>query len=180
MSKEFLQRAKLRLAYLGIGLAIGLIVASIIGASYNQILKVKETAFEERLSHLQKLSQVQIKETKRLLSENQKLRTTKIERTNADGSKEVIEKTASDSSSSEAESSRDVAMLEHTVATLKQTHKRELEMEQKKRPSLTANIGITTSLVPYVALTYNIYGPVILGAYVDKTAKIGLGLGIQF
>lgn len=180
MSKEFLQRAKLRLAYLGIGLALGLIVASIIGASYNQILKVKETAFEERLSHLQKLSQVQIKETKRLLSENQKLRTTKIERTNADGSKEVIEKTASDSASSEAESSRDVAMLEHTVATLKQTHKRELEMEQKKRPSLTANIGITTSLVPYVALTYNIYGPVILGAYVDKTAKIGLGLGIQF
>jgi len=180
MSKEFLQRAKLRLAYLGIGLIIGLAIAGIVGASYNQILKVKETAFEERISHLQKLSQVQISETKRLLSENQKLRTTKIERTNADGSKEVIEKTASDSSSSEAESSRDVAMLEHTVETLKQTHKRELEMEQKKRPSLTANVGLNTELTPYVAITYNFYGNVILGAYGDKKAKIGLGIGIQF
>lgn len=180
MSKEFLQRAKLRLAYLGIGLIIGLAVAGIVGASYNQILKVKKAAFEERLSHLQKLSQVQLKETKRLLSENQKLRTTKIERTNADGSKEVIEKTSSDSSSSEAESSRDVAMLEHTVKTLKQTHKREMEMEQKKRPSLTANVGLNTELIPYVAITYNVYGPVVLGAYADKRAKFGLGIGIQF
>jgi len=180
MSKEFLQRAKLRLAYLGIGLIIGLAVAAVVGASYNQIIKVKESAFEERLSHMQKLSKVQISETKRLLSENQKLRTTKIERTNADGSKEVIEKTASDSSSSENESSRDIAMLEHTVETLKKTHKRELEMEKKKRPSLTANIGLNTELVPYAAFTYNVYGPVVLGAYADKSAKFGLGIGIQF
>jgi len=180
MSEEFIKRAKLRLAYLAIGLCVGLLISAVVGGAYHQIMKVRESSFEERISHLQTLSEMRLKETKRLLVENEKLRTTRIERKNADGSSEVIEKTSSDSSKNEQESSRDVAMLEHTIQTLKQTHKRELEIEKKKRPSLTAHVGLTTQLVPYAAFTYNVYGMAIIGGYVDKTAEFGIGAGIQF
>lgn len=180
MSEEFIKRAKLRLAYLAIGLFLGLFVSAVVGGAYHQVMKIRESAFEERIEHLRTLSEIRLKETKRLLVENEKLKTTRIERKNADGSSEVIEKTSSDSSKSEQESSRDIAMLEHTIKTLREEHKQEIEIEKKKRPSLTAHMGLTSQLVPYAAFTYNVYGMAIIGGYVDKSAEFGIGAGIQF
>lgn len=180
MSEEFIKRAKLRLAYLGIGLLLGLLISAVVGGAYHQVMKIRESAFEERIEHLRTVSEIRLKETKRLLVENEKLKTTRIERKNADGSSEVIEKTSSDSSKNEQESSRDIAMLEHTIKTLREEHRQEIEIEKKKRPSLTAHMGLTSQLVPYAAFTYNIYGMAIIGGYVDKSSEFGLGAGIQF
>ena len=177
---EIMKRAKLRLAYLFLGLCLGLAMSAVVGGAYHQVMKVKEKEYQLRVSHLQELSQMQIKETKRLLSENEKLKTKRIERKNADGSSEVIEESSSDSSKRDEQYSKDVAMLEHTVASLREEHQKEMEIERKKRPSLTAHMGLTTELVPYAAFTYNIYGMAIIGGYVDKSAEFGLGLGIQF
>lgn len=180
MSEEFIKRAKLRLAYLAIGLVLGLLFSGAVGGAYHQIMLSKEREYQARLEHLEELSQLRLKETKRLLSENEKLRTTRIERKNADGSSELIEKTSSDSSRNEEETSREIAMLEHTIKELRQEHSRQLDVERKKRPSLTAHMGLTTELVPYAAFTYNVYGMAIIGGYVDRSAEFGLGLGIQF
>lgn len=177
---ELIKRAKLRLAYLGIGLMLGLLISAVIGGAYNEVMKLKEKEYELKITHLQELSQMRLTETKRLLVENEKLRTTRIERKNADGSSEVVESTASDTSRKETEMSREISMLEHTIKTMRKEHKAELQAETKKRPSLTAHMGLTTRLIPYGVVTYNVTGNVIVGAYVDKAAEFGLGIGLQF
>jgi hypothetical protein len=177
---EIYQRAKLRLIYLGIGLVVGLLVAGVVGLTYNEVMIVKQEAYEAQVLHLQQLSELKIRETERLLAENKELRTRKVERTNADGSKEVIEETAENSSSSSEERVKEIEDLRSQLVSAEKTYKEKLDMEQKKRPSFTYSLGINTQLTPYMSITYNFGSMFILQAYADRDATFGLGLGIQF
>lgn len=177
---EFIQRAKLRLLYLAIGLALGLLIAGIVGVTYNEVMLVKEEAYIAQVKHLQELSELKIRETERLLAENKALRTKKVETTKPDGSKTVIEETEQNSSISSEERSREVQDLQAKVERLKEEYNAKLEVEKKKKPSLSVQFGYTTSLELYAALSYNVWGPLIIGGYADRGAEFGLGIGIQF
>lgn len=171
---------KLRLIYLGIGLALGLLVAGVVGFSYNEIIEIKETEYKARIAHMEQVSQQSISISQKLQEENKQLRTKTVEKINADGSKELITETSSDSSSKDQSLQYDVAMLEHTVVTLREEHKRELLYMEKTRPAFTLLLGVDMHANKSLHFSYGGLAPFAFGGWATEKGEIGLGVGMQF
>jgi len=178
--KDMWNRAKLRLVYLGIGLTLGLLIAAIVGVSYNEVIEIKEQEYEAKMAYFEKLSAQSAKMAAELKEENKNLKTKTIERVNADGSKELITETDSASSSKDQSLQYEVSMLEHSLSSLREEHKRELEYIEKTRPSFSLMLGIDTNMTKSVHVSYAAFSPIMLGGWATQRGEFGVGIGYQF
>lgn len=166
---------KIRLLFLGIGLLVGVLSGGIPGAIiYRNTVK----SYNERMQLFEQMTAQSIKNTAALREENEKLRTKKIERTNADGSTEVITETSKDSSSSDEEYSREIAMLEHSLQTLKEKQQTEKTVE-KRGNVFGVGIGINQDMKKHLYLRYGhrFYGWMTVSQGFDEYV-IGVGMGL--
>lgn len=166
---------KIRLLFLGIGLLVGVLSGGVPGAIiYRNTVK----SYNERMALFEKMTAQSIKNTAALREENEKLRTKKVERTHADGSTEVITETSKDSSSSDEEYSREIAMLEHSLQVLKE--KQQIEKTEEKRGNVFGvGIGINQSMEKHLYLKYGhrFYGWMTVNQGFDEYV-IGIGMGL--
>lgn len=177
------QRIKARLLFMGIGLALGLLVATIVGVSYTTRLKELEGIRKEQL--LEKTQLIKSLETKysKLETENKKIKSHVhvVERTNADGSTEKIY-----DSKRSVESERTVVEQQVTIEKLSQQRKIDLlnyqwekKLIKESKPVANLSIGIDSNYNKFIHVNYTIYGPVTFGILGTQTGTYGLTLGVS-
>ena len=173
---EIWQRAKLRLAYLAIGLVIGLLSAGIPGAIVH---KTTVREYDKRFELYATMTAQSVQTASELRAENEKLRTRKVERVNADGSRETITEVDRDSSSQAASNTQSNSQ----VVTEVREHASEWSKEQitERRSTYYLGLGLNQDGDKHIMFSYPLFFKPLKGhAWVDEKFGFGLGLGVEF
>lgn len=175
-----------RLSYLGVGVLLGVLSVLFTVQRYNTEIE-RIQALNDRIQSSSETVMAKLSlENESLRSEVQSLKSsTKIvEKEHADGSKERTYEndTESQSEVTEIKYQRQIALLEHSLETIKRELNYKLTLTEKSRPSASFSLGVTTELKPYVSGTYNFAGSWILQGYTIPygTGEAGIGIGWQF
>jgi hypothetical protein len=168
---------KIRLIFFAIGLTIGVLSSGIPGAV---IYRNTVEQYNERMEMFEKLTSESIKSTAALREENEKLRTRKVERVNADGSSEIITEVDKDRRSSDETNTNEVAMLEHSISVLKEKQYL-LKEEEERRSKWGLGLGINSHTDAVVYVRYG--GPIYVFGFVNTNIPkydAVIGVGVDF
>lgn len=176
-------KIKARLLFMGIGLALGLMVAGIVGYGFNERLEEIEGIRKQQLS--EKVEVIKSLESKysKLETEHKKVKSHVhvIERTNPDGSTEKIfdSKRSVESERTVAEQQVTIERLSHQRKIDLLNHEWEKRLIKETRPSANLSLIIDDNFKKSVHVNYNVYGPMTFGLWGSEQGQFGLSVGIS-
>ena len=178
------ERVRVRLLFMGIGLALGAILSLVVANSYTTRIEELEAIRKEQL--LEKTQTIAKLETKysKIETEYKKMKSHVqiTERTKPDGSTERIydSKRSVESEKQVVEHQLTIQRMEHTFSMERLRWEYEKRRIEESRPSVSANIGYNSDFSKFLYLNYAFYGPATVGLYGDERGTYGMSIGISF